>query len=222
MTIEMRPSIGLKEAIEQRRASRAFRSDPVPPAMLAEIFRLGVRAPSGYNLQPWRFVVVRNQENKAKLKACAFDQRQVEEAPVVLICCGDRRVATPDYIESVIELGKAEGSLNDAYADVMRSKIPALFENRPSFESVEAWTNRHTMIAVSHIILAARSFGVDSCPMEGFITSQVKEAFNIPEEVDICCLLALGYATDPLKKYGGRFGVEQVFYDEAFGDSFLI
>lgn len=222
MAVDMHPSMGLEEAIKQRRAARAFDSDPIPDALLEEILTLGVRAPSGYNLQPWRFVVVREQENREKLKACAFNQRQVGEAPVVLICCGDRRVAEAEYIESVIKLGADAGAMNDAYANVMREQIPALFEYHPCFESVEAWTNRHTMLAVAHIMIVAKSFGVDSCPMEGFVGAQVKEAFNIPEEVDVCCLLALGYATEPFKQYGGRFGIDQVCFGESYGEQFQL
>lgn len=220
MTIEMHPTTGLKESIEQRRAARAFRSDAIPEAILEEILRLGIRSPSGYNLQPWRFVVVREQENKEKLKACAFNQRQISEAPVVLICCGDRRVKDSDYVESVIELGLETGGMNEQFANVMREQIPALFEYHPCFETVEAWTNRHTMLAVAHIMIVAKSYGVDSCPMEGFVSTQVKEAFQIPEEVDVCCLLPLGYATEPYKQYGGRFGIDQVFFAESYGERF--
>ncbi|HEY9673653.1 MAG TPA: nitroreductase family protein [Waterburya sp.] len=219
---EVSSTVGLKDSIEQRRAARAFRSEPIPEATLAEIFRLGVRAPSGYNLQPWRFIVVREPEHKEKLKACAFNQRQVGEASVVLICCGDRRVGESQYIESVIELAKQEGAINDGYADYMRQAIPQLFEYHPCFNNVEAWTNRHTMLAVAHLMIAAKSLGVDSCPMEGFVGVQVKEAFQIPEEVDVCCLLALGYATEPFKQYGGRFGIEQVFFSESYGQSFTL
>lgn len=222
MTVDLELSKNLKKAIEQRRAARSFRQDPIPEEILGEILRLGVRSPSGYNLQPWRFVVVREKENKEKLKACAFDQRQVGEAPVMLICCGDRRVQEKDYIESVIQLGKDEGAVNDEYADVMRSAIPQLFENKPSFNNIEAWTNRHTMLAVAHLMIAAQGFGVDTCPMEGFSSAQVKEAFNIPSEVDVCCLLAMGYAAEPFKQYGGRFAIEQVFYGESFGESFQV
>ncbi|MBW4647919.1 MAG: nitroreductase family protein [Kastovskya adunca ATA6-11-RM4] len=217
MTIEMHPSMGLKDAIEQRRAARAFRKEAIPDAILQEIMRLGVRAPSGYNLQPWRFVVVREQENKDKLKACAFDQPQVGQAPVVLICCGDRRVANSDYIESIIQQGMDVGAVNDKYAEVMRGAIPSLFENKPNFDSMQVWTNRHTMLAVAHLMIVAKSFGVDSCPMEGFVASQVKEAFNIPKEVDVCCLLPLGYATEPFKQYGGRMELEQVYFGESYG-----
>jgi nitroreductase len=222
MGVEMQPSLSLKEAIEQRRAVRAFKRDLIPDVILEEILRLGVRAPSGYNLQPWRFVVVRSQENKEKLKACAFNQRQVGEAPVVLICCGDRRVRQPDYIESVIQMGMEIGAVNEQYAEVMRSAIPGLFENQPCFENVEAWTNRHTMLAVTYIMLVAKSYGVDSCPMEGFVTTQVKDAFNIPAEVDVCCLLALGYAAEPFKRYGGRFGSDQVCFGESYGQPFQL
>lgn len=218
----MQPSLGLKDAIEQRRAVRSFRPDAIPEVLLAEILHLGTRAPSGYNLQPWRFIVLREAQSKEKLKACAFNQRQVGEAPLVLICCGDRRVSTPEYIESVIDLGKNAGGMNDTYADVMRQQIPALFENKPCFDSIEAWTNRHTMLAVAHIMIVAKSFGVDSCPMEGFVSAQVKETFKIPEEVDVCCLLCLGYAAQPFKQYGGRFNAEKVCYGESYGESFQL
>jgi nitroreductase len=218
----MEPSINLRQAIERRRAARAFKSDMIPSVIIQEILRLGLQAPSGYNLQPWRFIVVRSRENKQKLKACAFDQRQVEEAPVVLICCGDRRVNQSDYIESVIELGKEQAAMNDAYADFIRSSVPALFENRPCFDSLEAWTNRHTMLSVAYLMIVAQSYGVDSCPMEGFVTTQVKEAFKIPEEVDVCCIVAMGYASEPFKKYGGRFSIQTVCYGETYGDFFEI
>ncbi len=222
MTIEMHSTMGLKESIEQRRAARAFRSDPIPEAILKEILRLGVRSPSGYNLQPWRFIVVREQQNREKLKACAFNQRQVGEAPVVLICCGDRQVRQPEYIESVINLAVDAGTMTDAYAEVMRSQIPALFEYHPCFENVEAWTNRHTMLAVAHIMIVAKSYGVDSCPMEGFVGTQVKEAFQVPDEVDVCCLVALGYADEPFRGYGGRFDIDQVCFGETYGEPFQL
>lgn len=207
----------LEEAIVNRRAARAFRSDLISEEVLQEIFRLGLNSPSGYNLQPWRFIVVKEQENKEKLAACAFNQAQISQAPVVLICCGDRRVNNADYIEEVIQLGMATGAVNDKYADYMRGAIPQLFEYKPCFESLEAWTNRHTMLVVAHLMIVAKALGVDSCPMEGFVTAQVKEAFNIPEEVDVCCLLPLGYADEPMKKYGGRFSPEKVCYAESFG-----
>ncbi|MBH8552206.1 nitroreductase family protein [Nostocaceae cyanobacterium CENA357] len=222
MFVEMKPYVGLIEAIKQRRAARTFKSDRITEAILQEILELSLQAPSGFNLQPWRFIVVTEQENKDQLQACAFNQRQVGEAPVVLICCGDRQAKQIENITSVIHLGEEAESMTDSYANYMRSSIPEFFTNHPSFETMEAWTNRHTMLAVAYMMLVAKSFGVDSCPMEGFVSAQVKEAFDIPEEVDICCLLALGYANEPFKQYGGRFPLNQVCFHESYGEPFGI
>ncbi len=222
MSIEFQPSIGLKDAIERRRAARAFRPDPIPEVIFAEILRLATRAPSGFNLQPWRFIILRDLHSKEKLQAAAFNQPQITQAPVVVICCGDRQVFQPDYIESVIKLGEEQGAINETYANVLRTQIPQTLESHPSFDSIEAWTNRHTMLAVAQLLIAAKSLGVDSCPMEGFVTSQVKEAFQIPPELDVCCLVCLGYATTPDKHYGGRFPLEQVCYGEGYGKTFQL
>jgi len=212
------PVATLQEAMEQRRAARAFRADPIPEATLQAILRLGTRAPSGFNLQPWRFILLREPSSKERLQPAAFNQRQLGEAPVVLICCGDRRALQSDNIEATIELGRSVGGLGDDQANYMRNSIPAFAENAPSFEHLEAWVNRHTMLAVAHLMVAAKGLGVDSYPMEGFSTPQVKAAFDIPAEVDVCCLLALGYAAEPFKPYGGRFALDRVCYSERYGE----
>lgn len=222
MTIDLQPTTGLKDSIEQRRAARAFLPDPIPEVILEEILHLGLRSPSGYNLQPWRFVVLREQQSKDTLQSCAFNQTQIAQAPVVLLCCGDRTASSDENIEAVIELGEANHAMTEPFVEYLRSQIPPFFENHPSFESLEAWTNRHTMLAVAHLMIVAKSFGVDSCPMEGFVSAQVKPAFNIPDTVDVCCILCLGYADAPLKAFGGRFATEQVCFGESYGELFKL
>lgn len=220
MAIEIQPSLGLKDAIEQRRAAQSFHPDPIPEVLVEEILRLGLRSPSGYNLQPWRFIVLQHQASKKKLQACAGNQAQIVQAPVVLICCGDRAVAQSEYIESIIELGQKNAALTDDEAGVLRTQIPSFFGQQASFGSIEAWTNRHTMLAVAHIMIAAQSYGVDSCLIEELVAVQVKAAFDIPDHLDVCCILCLGYAAEPFKRFRGRFAYPQVCYAERYGPSF--
>jgi len=222
MEIDMQPSIGLKDAILQRHSVRSFRSDSIPEVILEEILRLTLLAPSSYNLQPWRFILVKKPENKAKLQACAFNQEQITKAPIVIICCGDRRVIQLESIESVIKLAKKTGRIKSNYADYLQSQIPQFFTQHPSFESMETWTNRQTMIAVAYMMIIAKSFGVDSCPMEVFVTSQVKAAFDIPSELDVCCLLCLGYTDETLKHSGSRFSLQEVCFSETYGQEFQL
>lgn len=219
MTVDIQPSIGLKDSIEQHRAILEFRPDPIPEVLLAEILRLGLRAPSGYNLQPWRIIVVRERPNKEKLQACIYDQTQIAKAPIVLICCGDRRVNQPDYVESIVALGQ-EAASSESAAAAIRTQIATLFTDHPCFESIEAWTNRNTGFAVAQLMIVAKGFGVDSAPQEGFVASQVKAAFKIPDWLDVCCLLCLGYADEPFKRREGRFPYQQVCYGESYGQPF--
>lgn len=214
--------MNIKEIFEQRRATRKFRTDPIPNEILEEIFRLGFQAPSSYNLQPWRFIVVQDPENKAKLREFGFEQDKLVDAPVVLICCGDRTVGKPSYINEVIELGKEVGTMTGKRAKFMHMAIPPFFQFKPCYQSYEAWTNRQVMIAVSYLMIAAQSLGVDSCPIEGFVAKPLREYFEIPQSVDVCCLLALGYADEPKSEYGGRFGTEKLCYGESYGKTFSL
>src|SRR5439155_25574244 len=78
----------LDQVILDRRATSHFLPDEVPESYLNAILALGAQAPSGYNLQPWRFLVVRDAENRKRLQTCAFKQPKVAEAPVVVIAVG--------------------------------------------------------------------------------------------------------------------------------------
>ena len=54
----------LAQAIRERRASQSFDGEPMPPDDLRKILEAGLQAPSSYNLQPWRFIVVQQPEQK--------------------------------------------------------------------------------------------------------------------------------------------------------------
>ena len=57
----------LSQVIAERRATSSFEHVPIHAADLEKIIRAGLEAPSGYNLQPWRFIVVRDGEQKKRL-----------------------------------------------------------------------------------------------------------------------------------------------------------
>src|ERR1700751_3546134 len=80
----------LAEAIRQRRATPSFDGEPIPPGDLRQILEAGLHAPSGYNMQPWRFIVVQHPEQRRRLRAASYNQAKVEEASAVIVACGDR------------------------------------------------------------------------------------------------------------------------------------
>ncbi|MBI4376803.1 MAG: nitroreductase family protein [Elusimicrobia bacterium] len=198
----------------RRRATPAFKTDPVPENLLQELLELATLAPSGYNLQPWRFIVVRDEANRKKLRAAAMNQPKVEQAPVVIIACGDPRAWQDGDMDQMLQDGKKAGFIPDErVAEAIRRGGSAYLK------SVDPgiWVTRQTMIAFTYLMLAAESYGLDTAPMEGFWEDKVKQAFAIPEPVRVLALLALGYAQPPDKKYGDRFDLERVVFEEAFG-----
>ncbi len=77
------------EAIVARKSVRAFLDQDVPEETLNRILDAARLAPSARNLQEWRFIVVRDAAMRQKLAQAAKGQKQVSEAPVVLVCCAE-------------------------------------------------------------------------------------------------------------------------------------
>ncbi len=77
--------LDLFEAIRGRRSVRAFKPEPVPDEDLRRILEAAIMAPSAGNLQPWEFVIVRDEERKRRLARAALGQMFIAEAPVVIV-----------------------------------------------------------------------------------------------------------------------------------------
>jgi nitroreductase len=203
----------LTQTIVERRATSHFKSDPVPEKDLNEILRLAGQAPSGYNLQPWRIIVVRDAENKKRLQKVAFDQEKVSEAPVVLIFLGMKE-QTKTWAKDVFNEGVKRGL---GHAENVEKNIKNAMDFISKNVGWDVWVNRHTMIAFSFAMLAAEALGYDTAPMEGFDATGVKREFEIPDEADVVALLAIGRVRDPDKKYPGRFPTDRIAFAEKFG-----
>lgn len=206
------------EAVVRRRATRRFDSArPLPDDLLKTLLTLATHAPSSYNLQPWRFLVVRTEANRRKLRAAAFNQPKISEAPVVVIVLG---YLYPDqtHMTAMSDRMRELGAVTPEGAAETRGRIVQSFArlaDRP------LWATRSTMLATATLMLVAESLGVASAPMEGFDPIKVKEAFGVPDDHIVCCLVALGYAAED-KPFPGRFGLNDVCYEEHFGQPWTL
>ena len=206
------PLKSLIDTVLQRRATSHFKADAVPEEYLNAILRLGAQAPSGYNLQPWRFIIVRDEKNLRRLQQAAFKQPKITEAPVVIIALGLKE-DWKRQAEEVFQDGAKRGAGNPATVEQYKQRALDFLAQLP----MDVWVNRHTMIAVTTMMLAAETYGFDTAPMEGFDAQAIKFEFTIPEEAEVVALLAIGHAQEPDKAYPGRFALDQIVYSEQFG-----
>jgi nitroreductase len=214
----------LSQVVKERRATPSFEEVPIHSADLEKIIRAGLEAPSGYNLQPWRFVVVRDREQKQKLSQASFGQPKVAEAGAVIVTCGDPQGWKEGDLDEVLRIGAEHGFTDAAAQERVRGAVNGLLSGKPGKVAglepdLAVWANRQAMIAYTFMMLTAESLGYDTAPMEGFMEDQVKATLKIPDRVRVVALLAIGRRKGPDKPYAGRFSPQRIVFSEQWGQS---
>lgn len=127
----------IDELIRGRRSIRKFKDDDVPDKLVLEVLDAARWAPSAGNLQPWRFIVVRNRDTKLRLCSAALDQMFIAEAPVVIVVCSDLEIEANWYgergvkIYSIIDAGLAiQNLVLKAYSLGLGTCIVGAFSER--------------------------------------------------------------------------------------------
>ena len=183
-----------KEVMKQRRAVNFFDStQDVTETQLKQIIETAALAPSGFNLQPWNIIVLRDQEKKEILRKLAWDQPKITDAPVVLIVLGDRegfKKGNSGFEKDFAESVKA-GIMKQEQYDWFINATNSLYGT--SSERQLAFACKNTGFFAMALMLAAKDAGLDSHPMDGFDIEGVRKAFNIPDQYWIPCLLAIGH-----------------------------
>jgi nitroreductase len=203
----------LSQAIVERRETPSFDGVPIPDSELRKILQAGLQAPSGYNLQPWRFIVVRSGEQKKKLRAACYNQAKVEEASVVIAACGDADGWRKGDLDEMLRQGR-EGGMPENYAEQAKVAIPNFLSNHPN---LTAWLNRHVMLAFAHMLLMAEVLGYDTASVEGYEEEKVREALRLPLSYAVVALLGIGHLKGPDKFNGGRFAMARTVFAEEYG-----
>ena len=186
-----------KEVIQKRRAVNFF--DPgkqVPDSLIREMVEMAAKAPSSFNLQPWSLIILKDPEEKMRLRKLAWDQPKVSEAPVVFIVLADRdgwKKGHPFADKNFKEMVKAGGRKEDQYEGYVQS-CQTLYGERD--EKQQAFACKNAGFFAMTLMYAAKSLGLDTHPMDGFDHDGVRKAFEIPENYWIPLLLAVGYFDD--------------------------
>jgi nitroreductase len=179
---------------------------------LAEVLRL---APSSYGLQPWKFILVQNQEVRKELTKLSWNQPQIEECSHLVVFTTLKTISE-DHIKIFVEHTEQERGMPKGKLKKFHDVMSADLVRGPRSKIAQHWTQRQAYIAMGSLMTAAALLGIDTCPMEGIDALGYDEALGMKDtDHAAVAVVALGYrsANDPLQSLKKvRFPLDQVIH----------
>lgn len=201
------------DVVESRRAAQYFDAEKsVDEETVKKIFDLAKLAPSSFNIQPWRALMVSSADGKQKLQECAFNQPKVSQAAHNIVLLGD----TKSYqdMDWVINDFIEKGFFPEENREVIKGMAKSLYQG----ENEKPFVSRNVGLFGMALMNAAASMGVDSHPMDGFDAGALRKAFNIPENLYPVMIIAIGRRPEgkEYKPRGIRRGFDEIVTKESF------
>ena len=198
-----------KDIVMARYATKGFDGKKISDDQVKELQELIRHAPSSFNVQPWRVVVIRDDERKKALLEAAWKQPQITSCSHLFVFCANTELeACADRLEAELKGSGVPESSVTGFLGMIRSFIKGL-----SPEARLSWAQRQAYLALANGLNGATSLGFDSCPMEGFAPEQVSRILGLPKSLVPTVLMTIGYASDkPRPKV--RFPREFMFVEK--------
>ena len=198
----------IQDIIRNRRAVKNF--DPqyqISQNLEKELFDLARQSPTSFNIQNWRFVVVKDKSLRQDIRKAAWDQAQITDASLLIVLCADLR-AWDKNPKRYWEMAPPP------VRDYLVPMIKPFYEGKDQLQRDEAM--RSVGIAAQTLMLAAKGLGYDSCPMIGFDVGEVARIINLPNDHIIGMIVTVGKALKPAHPKGGFLPESEVVITDRF------
>jgi nitroreductase len=197
------------DAIYGRRAVKYF--DPQHKLTREEetkLFEAAIQSPTSFNIQHWRFVVVRDPDLRKRIRTeFGNDQAQMTDASLLVIMTADVDAWKKDP-------GRYWKNAPEEVRNMLVNWIGPFHEGREWLQRDEA--QRSIGIAMQTLMLAAKSMGYESCPMIGFDIEKVAELIKLPADHVMGPMVAIGKGVkDPWPK-PGQLPLSEVVVENTF------
>ncbi|AEG18217.1 MAG: NAD(P)H-dependent oxidoreductase [Methanobacterium paludis] len=195
-----------KELIMGRYATKKFDGRKIDDETLDQILEMVRFSPSALNIQPWKIKVIADNDLKAKLSPASMDQAQIKTCSHLLVFCAntDLKGNAKKLVNGLNAAGIPQENV-EQYQRVLDNFINIFASN----ELCEAQNN--VFIAATTVLYAAKSVGVDSCPMQGFDPKAYMEILELPSNLIPTIIVPMGYPADE-QMPKNRFPKEEIFF----------
>lgn len=190
------------ENLKWRYATKRMNGTKVPQEKIDKIVKAISLSASAFGLQPYKVLVIENEELRKKLQPAAYNQPQIVEASHLLVFAPFENI-TEKHILDFINLQAKEKGVEVESLDGFKKMLEGSLLNRSESDNFN-WAARQAYLALGTALVAAASEGIDATPMEGFNPLAFDEILELKEKgIKSVALLALGFrdeANDYLAK----------------------
>ena len=193
--------------MNERHACKIFdENKKISKEDLDYILELGRLSPSSFGMEQWHFLVIQDEELKAKLRSACWDQPQITTSSELIVILSKKQLrSTDEYIQ--FRVGKK---------NIPEDKKPAHLERYGNFIDIRGdndilhWANAQGYIASANMMTGAMAIGIDSCAIEGFEKEKVEHILELDtEKYSVAMLIAFGYRIKP-KKEKDRLDISEI------------
>lgn len=188
------------EAMDFRHACKIFdETKKISDEDMRFILEAGRKSPSSFGQEGWKFLVITNEELRAKLKPFCWDQPQITTCSHLVIILAAIEAVKPESGIPALRFARREmpQEKKDFYNKLYKDHL-TVTKVLDSDENVYSWTARQTYIAAGNMMTAAAIKGIDSCPIEGFEKAKVEEVLGLDtKEFQLSMVLPFGYRINP-------------------------
>ena len=182
------------EAMDFRHACKIFdETKKVSDEDINYILEAGRKSPSSFGMEAWKFLVITNEELKAKIRPACWDQVQITSCSHLVIILAGIDAVKPESGEVARKFKRREMPQEklDFYLGLYAGHLK---DTLSSNENIYSWTARQTYIALGNMMTAAAVKGIDSCPIEGFEKEKVEEILKLDlSKYQLSCIVPFGY-----------------------------
>jgi len=197
------------DAVYQRRAVKHF--DPNHQITAEEeqkLLEATIQAPTSFNIQHWRFVILRDPELRQKIrKELGNEQAQMTDASLLILFTADMKAWQKEpqrYWQNAPE----------AVAELILGWMGPFHEGREWLQRDEA--QRSIGMAMQTLMLSAKAMGYDSCPMIGFDLDKISELVKLPEDHVIGPMVAVGKKVKDAWPKPGQLPLSELVVENSF------
>ena len=148
-------------------------------------------APSSFGIQPYKFIVITDQETREKLKPAAWGQPQITDASHLVVFAYKKTLTDTDiehYVDRIVEVRNTSRETLTDYENIMKGSAKKAVDEG----YIEVWNSRQAYIALGFLLETAALLGIDATPMEGFDAAQFNEILGLTDYSAVV-VAAVGY-----------------------------